>query len=94
MYDSANAAVQQLERSDQGAAETLQQVLAMLAASNVQSGRNELVAAVDTVAKSPSPENKKGLVQRIKDFGAAASAAGAAVVGIDKLVDAAQALPF
>lgn len=92
MYDSANAAVQQLERSNEGAAQTLQQVLAMLAASNVQDGRVELAQAVDAVAKSPSAENKRGLIDRIKAFGTAASVAGTAVVGIDKLIDDVQAL--
>lgn len=92
MINSANAAVQQLERSDASAAEALQQVLAMLRQSNVPDEGGAVVTAVHKVAEAPTAENKRTLVDRLKDYGAKAVALGTVVSGLDKAVEAAQGL--
>lgn len=91
MFNSANAAVQQLSRADQGAADALREVLKMLASASVP-GHQEVVEAVEKVAKAPSAESKKGLVDKLKDYGAKASALGSAISGFDKLIDAVQSI--
>ena len=91
MINSANGAVQQLERSDAGTAEALKQVLAMLAQSNVE-GVEPVAAAVEAVAQAPTVENKRTLLDRLKDYGAKAAAIGTVVGGLDKAVEAVQHL--
>lgn len=92
MINSANAAVQQLERSDAGAAEALQQVLAMLRQSNVADEGGAVASAVQKVAEAPTTENKRTLVDRLKDYGAKAAAIGTVVGGLDKAMEAVQGL--
>lgn len=91
MINSANGAVQQLERSDAGTAEALKQVLAMLTQSKVEGGA-PVAAAVEAVAQAPTVENKKSLVDRLKDYGAKAAALGTMVTGLDGAIDAVQKL--
>ena len=90
MINSANAAVQQLERSDAGAAHALQQVLGMLTASKSTQGRDEVAAAVQEVAKAPTPANKATLVEKIKVFASGAAASGTLIEGVEHLVHAVQ----
>lgn len=92
MINSANAAVQHLERSDAGAAQALQQVLAMLAQSKVPDGDGAVAAAVKQVADAPTAENKKSLLDRLKDYGAKAAALGTVVTGFDAAFDAVKGL--
>jgi hypothetical protein len=92
MINSANAAVQNLSRSDAGAAEVLQQVLVMLQQSNVADEGGAIATAVKNVAEAPTEQNKRTLVERLKDYGAKASAIGTAVSGLDKAVEAVQGL--
>jgi len=92
MIASANSAVQQLERSDQGTAQALQQVLAMLGNSNFEAGRADVVKAVSNVAVAPTEANKKSLLERLKDYAKAAATAGALLEGADKVIDGIQAL--
>lgn len=94
MINSANAAIQRLERTDAGTVEVLRDVLAMLGNSPTKAGGAELVAAVEKIAKEPTAENKDGLVETLRGFGAKAAALGSAVVGIDKLIEAAQHIHF
>lgn len=90
MVDSANAAVQQLKHSDAGTASSLQQVLAMLAASNSVQGRDEVVAAVEKVAQAPTPATKATLVEKIKAYASSASATGTLIEGVEHLIHAVQ----
>jgi hypothetical protein len=86
MIGSANAAVQQLQRSDEGAAEALKMVLDMLERSKDAPGSSEVAAAVKQVADAPTPENKKSLLERVKGWVAGAAAAGTIVTGADKVI--------
>ena len=90
MINSANAAVQQLERSDAGTAHALQQVLGMLTASKSAQRGDEVAAAVQEVAKAPTPANKATLVDKIKAYASGASAAGTLIEGVEHLIHAVQ----
>lgn len=92
MIGSANAAVQNLQQNDRATAAVLEQVLALLSSAAAADGAKEIADAVKEVAQAPSPENKRTLVERLKSFGAKASAAGSAIGGIDKVIEAVQAI--
>lgn len=92
MIASANSAIQRLERSDQGTAQALQQVLAMLANSNFEAGRADVVKAVNDVAAAPTEANKQSLLERLKGYAKAAVTAGALLEGADKVISGVEAL--
>ena len=94
MIGSANAAVQQLERSDPSTAKALEDVLELVGQSKTTAAHADVVAAVEQIAKAPTPEHKATLVDRLKSFAATATAAGAAIGGIDKAIEAIQHLTF
>lgn len=92
MIASANSAVQQLERSDQGTAKALQRVLTMLGTSNFEAGRAEVFKAVSDVATTPTESNKKSLLERLKGYAKAAATAGALIEGADKVIHGVEGL--
>ena len=92
MINSAHAAVQNLQQNDKSTAQVLQKVLDMLAASPVEVGKADVADAVKTVAESPSVAAKQTLIERVKSFGIAAAAAGSAIAGVDKVVEAIASL--
>ncbi len=94
MINSANAAVQNLAKTDGITGKVLADVLAMLSQTEFQEGKEEVAAAVKELARAPSEAAKKTLIDRVKSFGVAAAAAGGAIGGIDKLIDAVGALPI
>jgi hypothetical protein len=92
MFNSANGAIQQLQRSDEGTARALQQVLDMLQRSKAVPGGNDVAEAVKLVAEAPTLENKKSLVDRVKSWAGAAAALGTVIEGADKVIDAVSGL--
>lgn len=88
MFNSANGAVQQLQRSDEGTARALQQVLDMLERSKTVPGSDEVAEAVKLVAETPTAENKKSLLDRVKSWATGAAALGTVIEGADKVIDA------
>lgn len=92
MIDSANAAVQHLERSDEATAKVLKEVLAFLEGSKDVPGNAEAAEAVKAVAADPSEANKKSLLERLKGYVSNAAAAGTILMAGDKVIHAVQGL--
>ncbi len=92
MIGSANAAVQHLERSDEGTAQALKQVLAMLERAKEAPDSSAVAEAVKQVAEAPTAENKKSLLERVKGWVAGAAAAGTIVTDADKVIQAVSGL--
>lgn len=88
MFNSANGAVQQLQRSDEGTAQALRQVLGILERSKAVPGSDEVAKAVKLVAEVPTPENKKSLLEKLTTWVSGAAAIGTMIEGADKVIDA------
>lgn len=92
MIGSANAAVQQMNRTHESAHQLLSEVLVMLQQSRIEDGKLEVAQAVKKLADNPSTDNKDGLINMLKSYGEKAAALGTSLSSLDKLVESVKQL--
>lgn len=93
MINSANAAVQTLSQERAAQKELLESILSVLkeGAGFPEGGSEAVAAAVEEIAKDPSPKNKMGLFGALKALASGAGMATSLVENIGGLADAVQA---
>lgn len=89
MYHSANAAVQQLSRTDETSAEALRAILEMIRDTKApDEAKAKVLEATTAMAEAPTEAAKRGLIDTLVAYGKKAAEVGEAITGIDKLIEA------
>jgi hypothetical protein len=95
MINSANAAIQRMDRDGADWQDFLIKVMEMLRQSQgTEDQKAEVAKAVKEMAEDPNEETKKGIVARLAGYAKKAALVGTAIADVDKLIEAARHLPF